>query len=171
MGYSMNRRLYFLLPDANHARETVAELGQMGIGNSAIHALSRDGEPLARLPAAASAQREDRTAWVERLLWNGNLTLFFIALLGLLVAAYSGSYGWMAGCAGVMGIAFIAGERFTALLPNTHIESFRDALNHGQVLLMVDIPFYRLREVETRIHRHHPEAESGGSCWHLSAVG
>jgi hypothetical protein len=46
-----------------------------------------------------------------------------------------------------------------------HLGEFRDALAHGEVLLMVDVPRGRVSEVEDRVHRHHPEATVGGVGW------
>ena len=93
-----------------------------------------------------------------------------LLIAGLILAAFNGSALWMVLCAATMVVTFLAGASFTALLPTTHLDKFREAMSHGEILLMVDVPFYRLVEVEAAL-RHHPEATPGGCCWHLSVLG
>jgi hypothetical protein len=58
----------------------------------------------------------------------------------------------------------ILGDRF-AHVPNVHLQEFRDALRHGEILLMIDVPQQRVDEVEYRVLARHPEAVAGGSSW------
>lgn len=167
----MLRRLYFLLPDEAHARSTVQELFDMGISDKAVHAITREGIRLEGLPQATDAQRRDLTARIEQVLWYSDLGLFFIALLGFFVAAYFDSNLGMIIAALIMVATFILGERFTTLMPKTHLDNFKEAMSHGEILLMVDLPFYLVASVDRTIRHHHPEATAGGSCWHINAFG
>jgi hypothetical protein len=167
----MLRRLYFLLPDEAHAKSTVQELLDMGITDHAIHAMTREGIRLEGLPQATDAQRRDLTARIEQVLWYSDLGLFFIALAGFILAAYSDSTLWMIITALIMVATFLLGERFTTLMPKTHLDNFREAMSHGEILLMVDLPFYLVASVDKAIRHHHPEATAGGSCWHINAFG
>ncbi len=167
----MLRRLYYLLPDQAHARSTVQELYDMGIPQRAVRAMTREGIKLEGLPEASLAERRDPIARIENLFWYGDLWLFFIAALGLLLAIAYGSVVWMALTIATMLITFAAGANFTIRLPKTHLDKFTEAMSHGEILLMVDVPFNRLVQVEKALQHHHPEATPGGSCWHLDVLG
>jgi hypothetical protein len=45
-----------------------------------------------------------------------------------------------------------------------------DAMRHGELLLMVDVPVWRVERVEALVHKHHPEAVVGGVGWHIDAL-
>jgi hypothetical protein len=47
-------------------------------------------------------------------------------------------------------------------LPNSRIEQYQQAIEAGQLLLMVDVHRERVEEVEALVMRHHPEAELEG---------
>jgi hypothetical protein len=142
----MKRRLYFLFPDVEKARRVVEDLTRAGIDQMHMHALAKEGVALPGLPGATSLQRADWGRRIERMLWGGNLTVF--AMLA----------------------TFAAGATFAPKVPNVHLEEFRDALAHGEVLLMVDVPRARVAEVEEQVHRHHPEATVGGVGWAADAL-
>jgi hypothetical protein len=162
---SMKRRLYFLFPDAQKARRAVEELDQAGIDRTHIHALAKEGVALPGLPGATPLQKADWGHRIERMLWGGNLAIFGIALLFVVVALPAGFPGAMVFALAVMLATFAAGAAFALKVPHVHLGEFRDALAHGEVLLMVDVPRGRVSEVEDRVHRHHPEATVGGVGW------
>jgi hypothetical protein len=70
-----------------------------------------------------------------------------------------------------MASTFIGGLLFTTRLPNTHLNNFREALAHGEVLLMIDVPTERVHDVEHFIHRRYPQAVNGGASWNIEALG
>ncbi len=167
----MNRRLYFLLPDPSHARAVVDELVREGIPAGQIHALGNRQTSLEGLPTASLRQTNDAASHVETYLWNANLLSFFIALSVLLIMlATTGWSLWLLAPAALMLANFLAGWRFTKL-PNTHLAEFRDALAHGEILLMVDVTEKRVADIEAQVHRHHPEATAGGVSWGTPVFG
>ena len=166
----MYRRIYLLLPDEEHARTLAEELPELGVPANRIHAVTREGETLKSLPAASNAQRRDLAGRLETVLWNVNLGVFGLALLGLVAALYTGHPGWAVAMAAVMVATFVAGLLFT-YLPNVHLRDLRPALAHGEVLLMVDVPKGQVHAVEERARRHHPEAVVGGVSWSSDAFG
>ncbi len=166
----MKRRLYFLLPEPDKARRVVAELVEVGVDERQMHVLARDGVDLSGLPAATAEQRRDLAERIERLLWGGNLAVFWIALMAFLATLFTGLSAWSVVAVAVMIATFVAGALFALLVPNVHLEEFRDALAHGDLLLMVDVPRRRVAEVEDRVHRHHPEAAVGGVSWTIGAL-
>lgn len=167
----MKRRLYFLLPDVAHARAVVAELTASGIRYNAMHVVARPGLDMADLPVATSRETVDLGGRLETLLWDGNLAVFFIALLvlvGLLLLQIH--WAWLLIPAVIMLGTFAAGLVFTARIPNVHLSEFTDAIHHGELLLMIDVPVRHVSYVESLVHRHHPEAVTGGVGWHLDSL-
>ena len=166
----MNRRLYFLFPDETHARHLIDTLPDAGIPVKRIHALTRDGGELRALPAATPRQRGDAGLRVERWLWGANLGLFGLALIGGIWALLAGPLGWPAIAIATMLATFIGGLIFTHV-PNVHLPQLRDALAHGEVLVMGDVAKGRVHETEELVRRHHPEAVVGGVGWTVDAFG
>jgi hypothetical protein len=168
----MNRRLYFLFPDAVHARHAVDTLlDGTGVDARHIHAIAQREGRMSRLPHPSGRQQHDSAAHIESLLWNGNLLLFGIALLVLIAAIVAESTGWTLAALVVMGTTFVAGFLFTYRIPHVHLDEFRDALAHGEVLVMVDVPSEKVKTVEDYIHRRYPEAVPGGATWTMGAFG
>lgn len=167
----MKRRLYFLFPDADAARRAVADLGTNGVATRQIHAIARDGVDLGGLPPASAAQRRDTLCRIERGLWNCNLAVFALAA-ALLVAglALDNTLAWMLALV-VMLLTFGGGTLFALRLPSVHLDEFRAALAHGEILLMVDVSRDCVESIEELMLRVHPEAVPGGSSWTPNAFG
>ena len=167
----IKRRLYFLLPDAEHAMVVVNELEARGIGHNAMHAIAGRGGDVGELPVASRMQRNDQGARIEHYLWGGNLALFFLALIALVVLALSPlSWWWLLLPAGIMLASFLTGLQFVMHTPNVHLDEFRSAMRHREILLMIDVPAGQVAEVEETVRRRHPEAIAGGVGWSLDAL-
>ena len=167
----MKRRLYFLLPDTGHTHTVLNDLEEFGVPTRTMHALARPGTDLGDLPVATGRQRRDSAARLETVLWDGNLAVFFVALAVLIYLAFTGlAWYWMLLPAAVMLMTFLAGVVFTAKVPNVHLSEFQDAMRHGEILLMVDVPVWRVEQVVARVHEHHPDAVIGGVGWHIDAL-
>lgn len=167
----LRRRLYFVVPDKEQALRLLNDLEQLGVSREHIHALARDGVDLAGLPPATPQQKMDAGGRLEQRLWKANLALFFLALLGLLVAFYHGSVAGAVVALAVMITTFAAGALFALFVPDAHLDEFRGALAHGELLLMVDVPKARVAEIEGHVYRHHPEVSPGGSGWTIEGLG
>jgi hypothetical protein len=76
---------------------------------------------------------------------------------------------WSAVALFIMLATFIAGEQFVVHVPNVHLTEFTDALSHGEILLMVDVPKNRVAEIEHFVHHRYPEAVVGGVGWSIDA--
>ncbi|TNG03578.1 MAG: hypothetical protein EP297_00270 [Gammaproteobacteria bacterium] len=167
----MERRLYFLLPDVEHARAVVAKLEINGIESKYTHVIAAKGIDLEDLPLASPNQRMDLGARLETILWNGNLVLFFLALMALTILILMNVGGfWLLVPTSIMLTTFLAGVGFTKYIPNVHLSEFADALRHQEILLMVDVPVGQVARVEKLIHHNHPEAVAGGVGWHTYAL-
>ena len=167
----MNRRLYFLIPNRQHALDVVDELVRHGIDKSHMHAIGDQRTRLDGLPDATLRQRNGGGRRVNKVFWLANLACFAAALLALIIMPkLYGLNGWLLLPVAVMVVNFMIGLNFTNVR-NTQLGQFRDALAHGEVLLLVDVPESRVAEVETDIHHHYPEAAVGGLGWGTRAFG
>lgn len=165
----MTRRLFFLFPGRRHAETALHELEEAGVARTHIHAVARPGIELGELPRASRAQAEDRVHRLERTAWLANQALFWSAFAVAAWAAYSGAMGWLAAMVAVMIVAYVAGLLDTRL-PTTRIGQMDGAINHGEIVMMVDQPAGRVRELERMIQRRHPEATMGGVGWTIEAL-
>ena len=164
------RRLYFMIPDETQAARVVRDLETAGIGRQHMHALAGKGATLAQLPPANARQRGDAGFRLERLAWNGNLALFFLALAGLVASLV---FAWTIGaavCIALMILTLVAGALFAVRVPDTHLDEFRGVLSHGEVLLMVDVPKRKVAATEEMLYRRHPEVTPGGTGWTIEAL-
>jgi hypothetical protein len=161
----MRRRLYFMLPDVATARTILNELLVARIEARHIHFLSRRDTLPDDLPEATFLQKTD---FVHALETGGLVGFFAGAAVGLLIwlfppqgvvpepvilliAALIGAFlgAWFASLAG-------------SAVPNTALRAFQDGMEHGKVLLLVDVPFRRVDEIHELVASHHPEAEWAG---------
>lgn len=165
----MERRLYFLAPDVPAAALVVDELNKAGIPAEHIHAIGRDENSLGALPLATVQQKRDALHTVQRIFWNGNLAVFGLALLALLIALYTGHPVFATLCLALMIGTFVLGLLNTRL-PDVHLREFREALRHGEILVFADVSKERVQAVEDLVHRRHPEVTVGGVGWTIGAL-
>jgi len=167
----VGRRLYFLLPDVAHAKAVVAKLETNGVERKYTHVTAAKGIDLEGLPLASLNQRMDLGARLETIFWDGNLVLFFLALMALIVLILMNVSGiWLVLASTIMLTTFMVGVGFTKYIPNVHLSEFADALRHQEILLMVDVPAGQVARVEKLVHHNHPEAVAGGVGWHINAL-
>ncbi|TNF35492.1 MAG: hypothetical protein EP315_05770 [Gammaproteobacteria bacterium] len=164
-------RLYFLLPDELMTRTVIDDLVQHGIKHQRIHALRRNRNSPDHQNTNPQWQRLDMAQRIEKLAWNCNLAIFFLAL-AIMVLALINSQGWLAISSAIVMIAcFTLGNFFASHIPRVHLKEFEDALSHGEVLLMVDVDEKQTAQIEELVSRHHPAAIAGGSSWTIHSLG
>jgi hypothetical protein len=163
-------RLYYVLPDEAAAGRLVSDLELWGVSPFRIHAIAGQGEQLRSLLPATVLQRGDFARILETLMWYGNVLLFALAVAGLVLAISAGSMAWAAAAVFVMIATAAGGTLFAIYVPHTHIDEFRSALSHREILLLIDVPRWRKAEVETLIEHHHPAAVAGGVGWAVEGL-
>ena len=163
----MKRRLYYLLPDTSHAEKLVEDLSDTAISKQDIHAVVKDNFRLNGIDDVHAATENDQDYFVEWFLWRINLAIFFVALIAFVVILVWSPGLWLILPLVIMIGAFVSGLMFVLRLPNVHLNEFRPALQHGEVLLMIDVPPSDVEKVDHRVHRKHPEVVTGGVCWHV----
>ncbi len=165
-----HRRLYFIVPEESHAVQIVTDLEAAGVDRRYIHAIAGKGATLERLPAANEHQRHDTVWLMQRILWTGNLVLFALGGIGLIISAAQGSLTGAILSFAAMVLTLTAGFLFATRVPDTHLDEFRGVLLHHEVLLLVDVPKQRVAEIGELISRRHPEATAGGTGWTIEAL-
>jgi hypothetical protein len=163
----MKRRLYYLLPDARHAEKLVEELDGMAVSKQDVHAVLKDDQSLNGIDYIHSATENDQDYFVEWFLWRINLALFFVALVAFVAIIVWNPGMWLILPLVIMVGTFASGLIFVLRLPNVHLNEFYPALQHGEVLLMIDVPPSEVENMDHRVHRKHPEVVTGGVCWHV----
>lgn len=166
----MLRRLYFLFPDEKHAQLAVDQLLFKNIPLKKMHAIAK-GVELKNLPKATERQKNDTAYQIEQLFWKANLMLFAAALIVFVASLPTGKWLWLGLALAVMLISYIGGKFFVEHVPHDHLTEFTSALAHGEILLMVDVPLYRVAETVRYVESQHPEARLDGAIWMVDAFG
>jgi hypothetical protein len=158
------RRLYFLLPDLDVTHKVVDELLLARIEERHMHVIAKQGTPLQDLPEAGLLQKSDFIPALERGVATGGAAgvvagLAALAFPGVVIAggallamglAGAGMGAWLGGMIGMD-------------VENTHIKQFEDAINAGQILVLVDVPKGRVDEIQSLVKKHHSDADFEGT--------
>ena len=166
----MRRRLYFMLPDVPSARTLLDALLLARIEEKYMHFCAKDGTLLPDMPEANFMQKTDLVHGIESGMLIGGgagllggilLVLFppegiHLQVVAILAAAIGGTVfgAWASGMV-------------AAAIPNSRLAAFQDGIEHGQVLLIVDVPLRRVAEIEDLVAQRHPVARFGGQEPHI----
>lgn len=164
------QRLYFMLPDLASARSTLDELLLARVGIQHIHFWGNEGELPADLPEANVLHKTDLANGAEvGLLAGGVIGL----VLGMWLVYFPPEWvhlNWMAMVATTLTGAVLGSwmsGMAAAALPNSRLKSFHGGIAEGKILLLVDVPFKRVQEIEALIDKRHPEASFSGIEKHI----
>ncbi|HUH37119.1 MAG TPA: DUF1269 domain-containing protein [Spongiibacteraceae bacterium] len=158
------KRLCFLSPNIDHARQVVKDLKSNGIPEKHIYVLAKYGIDIDDLPDAGPVADDFLPAYKRGLKLGGTAGV----LVGLTMMAFPPSgivVGgglvlltglWAAGIGGIL--AGIAGGSF----PNSRLKSFESAIEQGQILIMGDIPDDEVEKFEALIKRLDPSVDVVG---------
>lgn len=161
----MRRRLYFILPDLGVAIRTANDLLLAQIEYRYMHFVGRDGMSLGRLHEATVAQTSDLRH-----------SLKLGAMIGLVGGVLLGSYlmivppagldlgiGTLLGCTIFGGIFGSWASTLIGLsVPNKHLRPFKDDIDAGRILLMVDVPHDRVDEIHALVRGEDPTVADHG---------
>ncbi|MCC5856608.1 MAG: ammonium transporter [Ectothiorhodospiraceae bacterium] len=160
------RRIYFLVPTLDLTRTLVDELLLARVEERHIHLIAKDEQQMDDLPTASVLQRTDLIPALEKGLTIGGATG---AIAGL-VAVTVPPAGLVLGGGAVLGITLAgagvgawAASMIGAGAPNSQLRRFEQAIDQGQILMMVDVPKRRVEEIEELIRSHHPEVRIRGT--------
>ncbi len=161
------RRLYFLLPNATSAKQIVDELLLARVEERHIHVIAKDHESLARenIPEASLLQKSDLVPAIERGLAVGGAAGMVAGLAALILPG-----GLVIAGGAILGSSLIGagvGAWISSMIgisaPNSRLSRFEEAIEAGELLMLIDIPKDRVEEITDLVTTHHPEAEVEGT--------
>ena len=161
----MRRRLCVVCPDLRAAQQTMNDLLLARIDDGHIHVLARNGVSMEGLHEANVLQKTDVVHGAQTgFLVGGALG---IVLGVILVLAPPGNFQLPLATIliTVIGGAFFGGwasSMVAAGIPNTRLLAFAGDIEDGKYLMMVDVPYLRVEEIQDLIHKRHPEDRDGG---------
>jgi hypothetical protein len=162
----MRKRIYWLLPDVQSARQTMNDLLLARIAERHIHFVTRDDEEIPGLHPASVLETSDVIRAAQLGLVIGGAVGVVMGTFGAIVFPIVGSSPqWgMAAVLAVVGGVFGAwvSSMIGISAPSSRLKRFREAIDQGQILLMVDVPRSRIDEIEERLRELHPEAREEG---------
>lgn len=157
------RRIYFLAPDIKITHQVVNELRSEGIADSHLHILAKRDTPLGDLPEASEFQKTDFIPALERGAALGATTGLLAGLVGLRFAGFAIAGG------PILGILFYGatiGAMMSGLVGlevgNSKVKKYVEAIERGEILVMVDIPKERIETISQLISKHHPAVQFEG---------
>ncbi len=155
-------RLVLLVPEVETARKIVADLLLAGLDKDEIHIVAKEGVPLEGLPEAGLTEKTDLLPAMKRGLAAGSATGLLAGLAAVLLPT-----GLVAAGGAVILAATLAGAAIGAWsaalvgvsIPSEEVRKYEAAIEQGQLLMLVDVPKSRAREICDIIRKHHPEAD------------
>jgi len=157
------RRIYFLVPDITTTHKIVDELRSQGIEDRHIHILAKRDTPLEDLPEAGVSIKTDFIPALERGVALGGTTGLLAGLIGLRFAGFAIAGG------PILGI-IMAGATIGSLMGglagmnsgNSKLKKYEQAIEQGELLVLLDIPKEQIEAIRKSITKHHPEATFEG---------
>ena len=154
------------MPNITVTHSLVNELLLSHVEERYIHVIAKEGTPMEDLPEASLLQKSDFVPAIEKGLTLGAAT----GVVAGLVAMTFPPAGFVIGGGAVFAIS-AAGAGVGGLmssmvgigLPSSRLEKFEDAINKGEILVLVDIKRTRVGEIEELVKKHHPEADIEGT--------
>ncbi len=159
------KRLYFTLPDTASCKKVVDELRKTGVAEQHLHVVASQAIPLEDLPEANLLQTSELAHGIEKGVALGGAA----GLLGGLLVVTFPVTGLALGGAALLTAVTAGGASFGALamgliskdIHSKKLAAFEDDIEHGHILLMVDVPKNEVDRWKQLVIDHHPEAEIG----------
>lgn len=165
-GVTLRRRIYWLLPDLSSARRTMNDLLLARVAENYIHFVGREDTDMSGLHPANILQTSDvvRSAQVG-LVVGGAAGAVFGVLAAIFFPIIGDSPQW--GIAAVLAVlGGVLGAWSSSMIgistPSHRLKRFEGPIEQGQILLMVDVPRSRVKEIEALLEASHPEAHFEG---------
>ena len=157
------RRIYFLVPNIEITHKIVEELQSEGIEDRHIHILAKRGTPLEDLPEAGVSIKTDFLPALERGIALGGSTGLLAGLIGLRFAGFAIAGGPLLGIIIASAtIGSLMGGLAGMNVGNTRLKKFEEAIEQGELLMLVDIPRERIEAIRKLVIKHHPDTEFEG---------
>lgn len=156
------QRLVLLIPNVPTAKNIVDDLILARVKEEEIHIIAKEGIPLEDLPEAGLKEKTDLIPAIKRGLAAGSATGLLAGLVAVLLPG-----GIVAAGGAVLLAATLAGAAVGALassligisIPSEEVRKYEEAIERGELLMLVDVPKPRAQEIAELIRKHHPKAE------------
>lgn len=158
------KRLFFLVPELQMARDIVHELENIGIRESDIHIVGKNQQALQRahVPRANIWQTSDLVPALKRgALIGVVLSVAIYVLIKLIVPAHVEIHSLAVAIIALFGVIFglWASSLIGIGIKHPVIVKYEKYLQRGHYLMMVDSPDEREKELTFRVTKHHPGAK------------
>lgn len=161
----MRRRLYYVLPNIPAARAMLDELLLARIEERHIHFMAREGTLPKDMPECSFVIKTDLIHGAQLGVLIGGIVGFLAGVLLVLMPPEGLTMRTAAillmALGGALFGAWASGMNASAI-PNKKLEKYADRIQNGEVLMMVDVPLRRIREIEDMIAARHPDFSFGG---------
>lgn len=162
----MNRRLYFVLPSVESAHTAMNDMLLARINADHIHFLAKPEVALEGLPEASVLERSDMLNGLKIGSLLGTVLGFLAGLLAVLIPPWPFNVPVPMVAIPICAlIGLLAGGLWTSLvatsITDAKLDPFKNQLAHGEVLMMILVPFHRTKEIRELVAKSHPEADYG----------
>ncbi len=161
----MLRRIYYMLPNVPAARALLDELLLARVEEKRMHFLAKEGTLSNDMPSANFLQKTDIVHGAQLGLMIGGATGMIIGTLLVMFPPEGLTIQTMAillaGLGGALFGAWASGLNGAAV-PNSRLAMFAERIERGEVLLILDLPVWKIQEVEDLVAARHPEIRFGG---------
>ena len=159
------KRIYFLAPNVEITEKIVDNLLLARIDERHIHVLAKRGTPLGNLPEASFLQKSDFIPALEQGIVIGGLAGILLGLVAVAIPSDLNLGGGMVLVCALAGVGFGAwvSSMVGSSIGSRRIEQFKEAIEKGEFLMMVDVPSQRIEGVEQLVKERHPQAVYKGT--------
>lgn len=161
----MKRRLYFILPDINTARQVHNELLLAKIPEKDMHVISSNEGKLGDLPRANLLQKSDVIHAIQTGIPVGGIVGIIMGALAIasnwVLPGHEGMVLMATVIAGVV-VGTWSSTMIAVDVPNSRHKSFEQDLERGKLLYIVDVPVRAVDDVTEMVAAHHPDADMRG---------
>lgn len=157
------KRIYFLVPNVETTHKIVEELRKEGMEDRHIHILAKRDTPLDDIPEAGMSIKTDFLPALERGAALGGTSGLLAGMVALRFAGFALGGGPLLGVlmAGAT-IGSLMGGLIGMNTGNTRLKKFEEAIEQGEILVLLDIAKERVESIKSLIAKHHPEVTFEG---------
>lgn len=171
----MKRKLYFTLPNMKTAHQMMDKMLLARIEERNIHFLARSDVSLEGLPEANVLEKTDSLHGVGAGALIGGVSGIMggllVAVFPSLVAIPTGGDPPLQALAilaiGLAGAGFGAwwSGMIASAIPNSSLKKYEDQIAQGAVLMIVNVPYHRVRDIRTLVQQ-----ECGDACTYIGVT-
>lgn len=161
----MRRRLYVICPNLQAAQQTMNDLLLARIDERHLHVLARRDTPMEGLHEANVLQKTDLVHGAELGLVIGGAGGVILGAILVLMPVEGIQLQLVTVLLTALGGALFGiwvSSMVAAGVPNSKLLAFAKDIEEGKYLMMVDVPFRRVEEIQLLLQERHPEDKGGG---------